>query len=647
MKLHLEVQLPHGAMPIALLESSQDIELTGHDTFQYEYLFYFPADGDFKHYPVHVSDDEDIIAFAAPSVLKVRTHESSTITEVVDTTTWNYVVTRGSDDEVLSKLGADPLDGLPVEILIPRLYRNSGFLKNVTKILRERHEYIDRIWSVCLALNELDEELEFLLQEYITTHSVSGKVGPWFTSRLLKTRPESRYKRTQLSAFHYLEYFPLINARTHKATRTSQILNDRFKTQFDRFLVLLSSKPSHDVNDLLVLIVYLVAQDRVFEAKEQFLKLSALVQSQGLDQDPETRAFQQIQFDYLRCYLSLCVEVLSPAANAQGLGSIEDLVLDLEDVLSILSEYHQYPVKRWNKLFRDMRHYVDEILKDSLEAVGDTVTPTKDPKDQEVIAIEDMPRPADSTSVTVDFKIAANSQIEIRHQGVREVLVEYYVIDAETMFSSNPLTFSDQEERLTSVSSGDKTAGGNDSGASGNSYRLIKPNGVDKHLVETNGLLSVPILDRYLNTNVMISVSTTPAAATKSWRAYYSQTIDVQCNERSGTIKVMAKGKKNKDAGKDSQALSFRPIRGGYVKVYAETKNGSRNTTFWKDGYTDLVGRFEYAKVSTGSAYGGGLGDVRRFLVFVDGGKEGCVVKTVPVPAMYVGKITLCLFPPF
>ncbi|GJJ76478.1 hypothetical protein EMPS_08837 [Entomortierella parvispora] len=634
MKLHLEVQLPHGAMPIGLLEPNQDIELNGHGTFQYEYLFYFPVEGDFEHYPAHISDDEDIIAFAAPSVLKVRAQESSTISDVVDTTTWNYVVTRGSDDEVLTKLSADPLDGLPVEILVPRLYRNSGFLKNVTKVLRERHEYNERIWSVSLALNELDEELEILLQEYIATQPVSGKVGPWFTSRLLRTRPESRYKRAQVPAFHYLEYFPLINARTHKATRDSTILNDRFKTQFDRFLVLLCSKPIHEVNDLLVLIVYLLAQDRVFEAKEQFLKLSAMVQSQGLDQDPEIKAFQHIQYDYLRCYLSLCVEVQTPSSNVDGLGLIENLVLDLEDVLTILNGYRQYPVKRWNKLFRDMRHYVDEILKDSLEAVGDTATSTKDPTDQEVVAIEDMPRPADSTSVTVDFKISTNSQIEIRHQGVREVRVEYYVIDAETMFSSNPLTFSDQEEKLTSVSSGNKTAGGNDSGAAGNSYRLIKPNGVDKHLVEANGLLSVPILDQYLNTNVMISVSTTPAAATKTWRAYYSQTIDVQCNERAGTIKVMAKGKKDKDTANNSPALSFRPIRGGYVKVYAEMKSGYRATSFWKDGYTDLVGQFEYAKVSTGAANGGGLSDVRRFLVFVDGGKEGCVVKTVPVPAV-------------
>ncbi|KAG0198929.1 hypothetical protein BGX33_011995, partial [Mortierella sp. NVP41] len=78
-----------------------------------------------------------------------------------------------------------------------------------------------------------------------------------------------------------------------------------------------------------------------------------------------------------------------------------------------------------------------------------------------------------------------------------------------------------------------------------------------------------------------------------------------------------------------------KPIRGGYVKVYAEMKNYGE-TKFWKDGYTDLVGRFAYAQVSTGASAstpgGGGLADVKRFVVFVDGGREGCVVKTLPVP---------------
>jgi hypothetical protein len=163
---------------------------------------------------------------------------------------------------------------------------------------------------------------------------------------------------------------------------------------------------------------------------------------------------------------------------------------------------------------------------------------------------------------------------------------------------------------------------------SSNSCKLVKPNGVDKHVIKgtKDRLLTVPILKQYLSTNVMISVSTVPVAATKSWRAYYSQTVLVQSNEQLGTIKVLPKASKKGDV--------VRPIRGGYIKVYAEMKQGFGKTSFWKDGYTDLVGRFEYAQVSLCAANGGTLAEVKQFIVFVDGGKEGCVVKTVPVPTM-------------
>ncbi|KAG0363790.1 hypothetical protein BGX24_004840, partial [Mortierella sp. AD032] len=233
--------------------------------------------------------------------------------------------------------------------------------------------------------------------------------------------------------------------------------------------------------------------------------------------------------------------------------------------------------------------------------------------------------------------IGAESVVTVRHRGVREVTVEYYSIDAEAMFSASPLTFADQGENNESTNS-------SRDGDASNSYRLVKPNGVDTHTVKravaTDGLLMIPILPQYLNSNVMVSVTTSPPAANRTWKTYYSQTIVIQCLEQTGTIKVISKAASAKTTTTTTTATAAasengRPIRGGYVKIYAEMKSSS--TSFWKDGYTDLVGRFAYAQVSTGadsatSNGGGGLSDVKRFVVFVDGGREGCVVKTLPVP---------------
>ncbi|KAG0277719.1 hypothetical protein BGZ95_005470 [Linnemannia exigua] len=664
MRLHVEVQLPEGAMPIyGNIEAGQDIMLTAHGNFQYEYKFYFPKVGDYPHYPAHVSDYDDIIAFAQPSVLKVRTRQpGSAIRDTLDKTTWSYVLTHGSQEDVLTKLAQDPLDGMRVEILIPRLYRDSAFLRRVTDVMRDRHEYNDRIWSVSLVLKGEDK----LVSEYIAQQAIYHRVGDWFTSPLLKRRTQSRYEVSS-GCFHYLEYFPLINARVHKAKRDATILNDRFRTQYDRFLNLLCQKPQHDSGDLLVLIVYLLAQDRIMEAKEHFVTLSKLFeQEQNKPKDEEQkREFntQQIQYDYLRAYLSLCVEVQVNATTA-------DLELDLEGVQEIVKKYKNYPVKRWNRLFKDMRIYVDAIQKSTVDfsedaagdliAVVDTAAATSSGQD----ALDD---DGDSESatvkrikevpVTVDFKIGADSQIEILHSGVDEVTVEYYVIDAEIMFSSSPLTFSENSEVETQTASNSVSASGSSNNNSAfspqvlatNSYRLLKPNGTDKHTVQRTASqetpLKVAILEKYRNTNVMVSVSSSPPSATRTWKAYHSQTISVQCHERSGTIKIMTKFSDAKQ--QQQQHVRNRAIRGAYVKVYAEMKFGFQNTVFWKDGYTDLIGQFAYAAVSTGatapgssSSYGyssgggrsNGLSNVKRFVVFVDGGQEGCVVKTVPVP---------------
>ncbi|KAF9577724.1 hypothetical protein BGW38_006880, partial [Lunasporangiospora selenospora] len=306
---------------------------------------------------------------------------------------------------------------------------------------------------------------------------------------------------------------------------------------------------------------------------------------------------------------------------------------------------------RWKKLFRDMGHYVDDIVRCSVsdvvlmddgedfEEIGSTN------QDQEMKDADDRDEEEDQdldVPVSVDFKIDNNSNIVIRHRGAEELKVEYYAIDAETMFSASPLTFSDQGESETNTASSGSTnesGGRNRDDKSSTSFRLILPNGVDVHRVvpiagstavtrkrPQESVLEVPVLTKYRKTNVMISVSTVPPAATKTWRAYYSQTIAVQCLERTGTIRVVTKAQ-------------GQPIRGGYVKVYAEMKQGDKVTTFWKDGYTDLVGRFDYAQVSTAVKAGGSnnsngskFAEVKRFVVFIDGGKEGCIVKTVPVP---------------
>ncbi|KAG0353115.1 hypothetical protein BG005_007528 [Podila minutissima] len=625
LKVHLELQIPHGSISIyGSFDSGQDIHLLPHGSFQYEYGFYFPEQGHFPHYPPHVSSYEDIIAFAPPAALRVRDPEPNR--RETDTTSWTYVLKSGTKEDILHKLATGSLTGnFPETLLMPRLNKDARFLQQVTSTLRARQEYRDSIWRQSLVIAQSDVSL---VREYLEHQAhLVNRLPDWFTSKYIVRRPHSRLTDAYDSSIQYLEYFPLVNSRAHKANREATISNDQFKKQYIRFLDLLSRKSRHEVDDLLVLIVYLLAQDRIQEAKTRFSELSTLMNSSG---SATANKSQQLQYDYLRAYLSLCVEVHGKVGASTIGGSLS---LDLDGVLQILAKYTNYPVERWNRLFKDMQTYVDEIIQindaeattttstpaepSSTATVADSATTTSDSTSMDVDEDEEESSGSD-VPVVVDFKIGGDSVVAVRHRGVREVIVEYYSIEAETMFSSAPLTFSDQGESEQSNSGSSSS-----SDSSTNSYRLVKPNGVDSHVVKravaNDGILMIPILPQYLNTNVMVSVSTSPPAATKSWKAYYSQTILVQALEQTGTIKVISK-------------TDGRPIRGGYVKVYAEMKEGYKSTSFWKDGYTDLVGRFAYAQVSAGAENGGGLADVKRFVVFVDGGKEGCVVKVVPVP---------------
>ncbi|KAF9899270.1 hypothetical protein BX616_003128, partial [Lobosporangium transversale] len=209
MKVHLEVQLPHGSISLYhSLESGQDIELEPHGTFQYEYGFYFPEEGDFPHYPAHVSNYEDVIAYATPATLKVRAPEPGH-KEATDTRTWNYVLKHGSKDDILNKLKTSPLDNLPTDQLLPRLYKDRKFLQQVTSALRLRQEYNEAIWSV--ALTGQDQEL---VKEYLMNLPPSTiNTGDWFQSSVFVRTARSRLEGPWDTSLKYLEYFPLINSR--------------------------------------------------------------------------------------------------------------------------------------------------------------------------------------------------------------------------------------------------------------------------------------------------------------------------------------------------------------------------------------------------------------------------------------------------
>ena len=88
--------------------------------------------------------------------------------------------------------------------------------------------------------------------------------------------------------------------------------------------------------------------------------------------------------------------------------------------------------------------------------------------------------------------------------------------------------------------------------------------------------------------------------------------MDVFVQERYGQIQVTG-------------GQTRRPVPKAYVKVYAQTHDGS--VKFYKDGYTDLRGRFDYASLSTNQ-----LDNVKRFSMLVVSDDLGAEIREASPP---------------
>merc|ERR1719499_1247124 len=93
--------------------------------------------------------------------------------------------------------------------------------------------------------------------------------------------------------------------------------------------------------------------------------------------------------------------------------------------------------------------------------------------------------------------------------------------------------------------------------------------------------------------------------------SYFDSNLMVQLKQNFGQVRVY-----NKE--------SRRPIKKAYVKVYAETHNGKE---FYKDGYTDIRGCFDYVSISTDI-----LARTREFAILVCTDDFGSVVRMCKPP---------------
>ena len=96
-------------------------------------------------------------------------------------------------------------------------------------------------------------------------------------------------------------------------------------------------------------------------------------------------------------------------------------------------------------------------------------------------------------------------------------------------------------------------------------------------------------------------------------KAHYSHELSVQVIEAYGQVRV-------------AHQETRKPLAGVYVKAYARFGAGGA-ARFFKDGYTDVRGRFDYASLSTDD-----LGRVQRFALLIMSEENGAVIHEASPP---------------
>ncbi|MFM7162531.1 MAG: hypothetical protein ACKO3P_19410 [Planctomycetaceae bacterium] len=533
--LSLLLQVPQGAIPVLNGRPTRTalVTLEPYHTQTLDYYFYFPAAGDFPHFPVQVARKEELVAFAPPFVCHVVDKPSK-----IDTGSWQYLSQFGTTQQVLEFLGANNVSGLDLERIAWRMH-DAAVFDQVTTLLATRHVYSHSLWSYALKHNRLPQAREFLQHAEPLINECGGRLR----SPLLTIDPVLR------RSFQHLEYKPLYNARAHQLGRRRQIVNDRFHAQYHDWLKQAAYDRELSNDDRLTATYYLLLQDRIEEAQAQFAQVSA-------EDLPGP-----LLYDYCAAYL--------------------EFFSDRPDAAREIAERHaKHPVDRWRNLFQTVLAQLDE-------AAG---------RDPQVIDPRDRNQQQGALAATepgAELTIERD-ELLVQYRHVPTFEVNYYLMDLELLFSRNPFAQGYQGQ-----------------------FSAIRPNRSERVVVgagdqkdqPASGTRRVPLPDDLKKRNVLVEV--VAAGETRS-QPHYANSLAVQLIENFGQVKV-------------TRAEAAQPVPKAYVKVYAQLASGE--VKFYKDGYTDLRGKFDYASLSTGDLEG-----VTRFSILILSDEFGSVVREALPP---------------
>ena len=230
-------------------------------------------------------------------------------------------------------------------------------------------------------------------------------------------------------------------------------------------------------------------------------------------------------------------------------------------------------VTRWRNLFAQVLSQLDEL------AGGAAAAADQENRDQAQGVLA-------ASEPALEMQVEAG-QIRLDYRNLSGCTLNFYPMDIELLFSRSPFL--------------------QDGAAQFSFIRPVLSQPVE--LPSGKEVLSVALPKEFQARNVMVEAL---GAGLRKNQAYYANTLKVQWIEAYGQLCAL-------------NAETHKPVPGAYVKVYMRTRSGE--VKFFKDGYTDLRGRFDYASLNTNE-----LENADRLAVLLLSPELGAVVHEVGPP---------------
>ena len=237
---------------------------------------------------------------------------------------------------------------------------------------------------------------------------------------------------------------------------------------------------------------------------------------------------------------------------------------------AICEKYYDYPIASWRGMFIEIANQLAEI--EGEESVAKTETTTE---------------ASLGTDLVLKCKVV-DETIEIEYANTDTVKVEFFEVSLEILFSLHPFRTNEFDQLV--FSNPHKSL----------SVPLTKAQALQR------SVLQIPA--PFDKKDMIIKVS---SGKSKQVLVYSYNQLNVAVFADQGRLKITDK--------KTSKALSR-----VYVKVFAKTTGGANQ--FFRDGYSDIVGGFNYFDVKTG------VSGVQQFGLFISDGEKGCVIMNIDAP---------------